>query len=449
MSERLISDDGSTTSYILKAHSLVKKAQEAEHFGFLDNAIEFHIQASNYFSLAITQTNNEQTISALKNLSSSPPSSFWSGIEKLLDILPKPIFGVRPSSNRKSQNYTNNGSQSVDGSLMNSFFFMDPDPNLNTSTTNNQFVYNNNNNNINSNSSVNNVYNCNNIVNNNNNNNSNSDLYTTATSFLEQQQQQQNEEIVEEEEEDDESIYDSNSNNSSININLLLEQNRKLKQELRMVNDTVKILIDDSQRTARYLANVTQENTFLKKCILQVRNEIEKKTFKQRVNNNVSTSQSQSQHLHNESNITSSMLSQPSPPTTTTSTIPVSISVGSIPILPTSQSTTTTTTATSNSINLISPSVTTPPFLPPSSQSTTTISTTTSTPGESSIDSSSILYSSTMVNPNSLNITSLETTKLLEEIRFLKSQLEQKDQTIEFHKKRWNQLIESAKKKRE
>ncbi|GAM19011.1 hypothetical protein SAMD00019534_021860 [Acytostelium subglobosum LB1] len=263
------------SSFITKAHILVKKAQEAEHFGLIDEAIEFHLQASNYFNLAILQTTNEQTISALKILShnhllkstelkqyqdlkstdgsqqqhlssssssvinvgaspvaptdsipnidyftqpSTSPNSLWVGIEKLLDILPKPLMFQRQ---RKSTDRL-----PIDGSLLNSFFFVEAGENNNNQVNN---------------------------------------------------------------EVDDEDDIDMDDNRgvlpqSMVDVEQSMEDSMlKLRQELNLVNQTVKVLIDENERNARYLRNMTQENVYLKRCIIQFRQEIEKKTLKMKM----------------------------------------------------------------------------------------------------------------------------------------------------------------------
>ncbi|EFA81522.1 hypothetical protein PPL_05511 [Heterostelium album PN500] len=347
-----------------QAHILVKKALECEEFGLIEEAIEFHSQAANYFNLAILQTTNDQTINALKilsqnhaskandlrqyheltilnklqnnsknnnsyqsynhfnnynhsiststtassssiinyaspvtpttesallnnndfypNLNSTPPTpptshnhynesysnssntnnssplSNWFGIEKLMDILPKPQIIFQRNKNNKDNNNNSNKNNNnnsgggnklgiVDGSLLNSFYMVESE--RERESERDSFDH---------------------FSSNNNNNNNQGMLGRSDGSTC------------------------SNSSSSYIDQNLncstsssmmeveKLDNQIKLQQELNLVNQTVKVLIDENERTARYLRNITQENIYLKRCIIQFRQEmnreLEKKT---------------------------------------------------------------------------------------------------------------------------------------------------------------------------
>ncbi|KAN0024763.1 hypothetical protein ACTFIV_009172 [Dictyostelium citrinum] len=294
------------------------------------------------------------------NLSSSPHSTFWFGIEKLLDILPKPnVFGLQKQHQRN---------KSDDRSLMNSFFIVESKPNNNF-----------NNNSINT--------NINNINNNNNNFNNNNKSPLN---------------VIDEEEEG----YQQRLNNiqpqpqySPIQQQLKKQQEQpnsfdddlasKLKQvEISLVNHTVEALLEENK-------SLKQENEFLKDRIMQFRVEIEKKTSSIR-NSKDSTSQF-------------NRLTQ-------------SISPSSAVDI---------TQSTTSGLDI--PKVTSASFYPTTTTTTTSTITTNTTPMTSS---------STLT-------TSKTTRTPMEEIKYLREQLEEKDKTILEHKKRWDKLIESAKKKRE
>ncbi|EGC30225.1 hypothetical protein DICPUDRAFT_158048 [Dictyostelium purpureum] len=300
---------------------------------------------------------HQESSSLPSNFGSSPHSTFWFGIEKLLDILPKPnVFGLNKYSNNHQVHQRNKSTD--EKSLINSFFIVDPSKRLPNTNTSNNITNNYSNGNYNS----------------NNNNNSNNNPNNNKLLNIINEDDENNNYRPSSSPNQKSNSYNNNNIKNNLNNSLDNDLASKLKQvEIDLVNHTVETLLEENK-------NLKQENEFLKDRIMQFRIEIEKKTNAIRQSkDSVSTQQRYNNRL-------------------------------------------------SHSIS-------------PSHDINQSVSLPTKT--------SASFYQTNLSTLESNNSAFTNNSGLMNEIKLLKEQLEEKDKIIESQKKKWDKLIETAKKKRE
>ncbi|KYQ88321.1 hypothetical protein DLAC_11019 [Tieghemostelium lacteum] len=426
-------------SYLLRAHALVKKAKESEGLGLIEEAIEYNFQASNFFSLAINQTTHGQTIEALKvlslnhynkseelkaryflNNSNSSTGGSSTDIERQQQInkhqqsnsiqiqrKPQNIYFMQENTNQQLQqyhHYSNTTSNNISDS--------DEDFNQNLESTIELYLSTGTN-------KIDDSYAATNtpmalgssppssfwlgieklldilpkpIFGNKSNRKSNSyqDARSLTDSFYLVNNNNHHHLINQPPTTTPTSPVPTHVNSTPVNTNVINNNSNQKPPRSPQQDHQFPLEMTDNNNTIKILMDentmLRKENDFLKDRILQFRKEIEKKTTKIRSSQNTTQSTFSHTQINNpHSSINNHLTVSLSSPTTTTQ----SLYIGN-----------------------------------------------------------DLLNHSTTVNTGTLSSNS-SNELLLREIHKLKEQLEKKDEIIDSQNRRWNQLLDSAKKKRE